>query len=450
MKGAPEKILPYCKNCYNEQGQKAPFDKERMEKLISRLSARSSRIVAFATAERLAHPEKAGALTFLCIAVLEDSIRPEARDAVTDLKNAGIHTVMITGDSKETAASVAKECGILSEKRYMVLESKDLRDLSDKELADSLKKIAVVARALPDDKSRLVRIAQKSGLVVGMTGDGINDAPALKKADVGFAMGNGSEIAKEAGDIVILDNNLRSIVNAVLYGRTIFKSIRKFITFQLTMNMCAVGVSLFGQLLGIETPITVMQMLWVNMIMDTLGGLAFAGEYPLKHYLKERPIGREESILSRGMIGQILCMGGLGTLLCTLFLGSDFTRGQFGYWETPDRFLTAFFALFIFTGLAIAFTARSERLNILAGITKNKAFLVIMAVIVVIQLLMLYRGGKTFRCVGFDSQTLLMVNACSLTVIPIDLARRLLLKCSKTSITKHFKTKKIKNKRLQI
>jgi magnesium-transporting ATPase (P-type) len=261
-----------------------------------------------------------------------------------------------------------------------------------------------------------------------MTGDGINDAPALKKADVGFSMGSGSEIARDAGDIVVLDNNLLSIARAVLYGRTIFKSIRKFITFQLTMNLCAVGVSLFGQFLGVESPITVIQMLWVNMIMDTLGGLAFAGEYPLKYYMKERPIGREEPILSGKMLSQILIMGGFGTLLCTIFLKSDYVRAFFGYESNEMKMLTAFFGLFIFTGLAICFTARSERLNLLAGISKNKAFLCIMALIVAVQLLMLYYGGATFRCVGLSLGGLLLVNACSLTVIPADIFRRCIMK----------------------
>ena len=137
--------------------------------------------------------------------------------------------------------------------------------------------LRVVARAMPSDKSRLVRAAQDLGLVAGMTGDGVNDAPALKQADVGFAMGNGTEVAKSAGDIVILNNSFSSICEAVLYGRTIFKSIRKFIIFQLTMNLCAVSVSVLAPMIGIDTPITVVQMLWINIIMDTLAALAFAG-----------------------------------------------------------------------------------------------------------------------------------------------------------------------------
>lgn len=425
IKGAPEKILPYCTYCYDEQGQRVGFDRIKMQKLIARLSNRSCRIVAFATAERMDAPQRAGELTFLCIAVLKNGVRRSAPTAVKDLQGAGVSVVMITGDSKDTARAVAKECGILDGGRDLVIDGEELAGMSDSELAQILNRIAVVARALPKDKSRLVRLAKEQGMVVGMTGDGINDAPALKKADVGFAMGSGTDIAKEAGDIVILDNDLSSIVNAVLYGRTIFKSIRKFITFQLTMNLCAVGVSFFGQILGIESPITVIQMLWVNIIMDTLGGLAFSGEYPLRMYLKEKPIGREEPILSKRMLWQTLIMGSFGTLLCTAFLASDTVRTLFSYEKEPMHLLTAFFALFIFTGIAICFTTRSERLNLSAGLSKNKLFIFIMAVIVLVQLLMLYFGGQTFRCCGLSIKGLLLVNACSLTVIPIDLLRRI-------------------------
>ena len=175
---------------------------------------------------------------------------------------------------------------------------------------------------MPADKSRLVRLAQQLDLVVGMTGDGINDAPALRASDVGFAMGSGTQVAKDAGDIIIIDNNLSSIARAVLYGRTVFKSIRKFITLQLTMNLCAVGVSMICPFLGYDAPVTVVQMLWINIIMDTLGGLAFAGEAALPEYMKEPPKRRDEPILNGYMLNQIGFLGAFTVGLCILFLKS--------------------------------------------------------------------------------------------------------------------------------
>lgn len=214
-----------------------------------------------------------------------------------ECRKAGIQVVMITGDNRDTAKKIAEECGITdsgceifsgsvgaqkyaSSKsiRSLLIDGEELHCLSDEDLTLILPKIRVISRVTPSDKSRLIRISRAAGHIVGMTGDGINDAPALKSADVGFAMGSGSDVAREAGDIVITDDNFVSITKAVLYGRTIFLSIRKFITFQITMNMAAVGVSVLGTAFGIDSPVTVIQMLWVNIIMDTLGSLAFAGE----------------------------------------------------------------------------------------------------------------------------------------------------------------------------
>jgi magnesium-transporting ATPase (P-type) len=205
---------------------------------------------------------------------------------------------MITGDNKGTAMAIAKEVGILDNYSDIVLTGEELNKMSDSEVCASLSNLKIVARAMPNDKSRLVNLAKKMNLVVGMTGDGVNDAIALKRADVGFSMGNGTEVAKEASDIVIMDDNILSISKAILYGRTIFKSIRKFIIFQLTINFCAVSVSVIGPFIGIQYPVTVIQMLWINMVMDTLAGLAFSYEPALIEYMKELPKKRDEKINS--------------------------------------------------------------------------------------------------------------------------------------------------------
>ncbi len=325
-------------------------------------------------------------LTLIAAVILNDRLRREAPAAVGELRGAGIHVVMITGDSAETAGAIARESGILGGGVDTVLESSELARLTDGGLAELLPRIGVIARALPSDKSRLVRVAQDAGLVVGMTGDGINDAPALKRADIGFAMGSGTQVAKDAGDIVILDDNLASVAHAVLYGRNIFKSIRKFITLQLTMNFCAVGVSMIGPFLGIDAPVTVVQMLWINIIMDTLGGLAFAGEPALPSCMKEKPKRRDEPILNRYMINQIVFLGVFTVALSLGFLKLPFFTQHFR--SAPDGIylLTAFFAFFIFAGVFNCFNARTDRLRLLAGIRKNPAFITIMSAVLTIQI----------------------------------------------------------------
>ena len=218
-------------------------------------------------------------LVFINLIVISDTLRPEAKPSLDLIKNAGIKVIMITGDAKETAVSIGKELGLYNEKS-VALTHNELSVLTDEQIINLYPNLCIVARALPQDKSRLVSVLQSYKQVVGMTGDGVNDALALKKSDVGFALGSGSEVAKDASDIVILDDNISSICKAILYGRTIFKSIRKFIIYQLTVNICALILSIVGVLVGISTPITIIQMLWLNMIMDTFAGLAFSYEPP--------------------------------------------------------------------------------------------------------------------------------------------------------------------------
>ena len=201
---------------------------------------------------------------------------------------------------------------------------------------------------------------------------------------------------KSASDIVILDNSFLAISRTILYGRTIFKSIRKFITFQLIMNLAACGITLIGQWIGIDNPITIIQMLWVNIIMDTLGGLAFAGEAPLDYYMMEKPKRRDEPILSRQVLSHILLNGAFTLGLLVLFLVHPYFRGIY---ENSALLFTAFYALFIFSGIFNSFAARSERLFILHNIGKNKPFIFIMLLVTVIQLFIIYFGGELFRSI---------------------------------------------------
>lgn len=358
---------------------------------------------------------------------IRDRIRRDARYSVKTVQDAGISVCMVTGDNHDTALAIARSCGIITE-NAAVLTSSELARLSDGELAEILPRLKLVSRALPTDKSRLARVAKAAGLVCGMTGDGINDAPALRCADVGFAMGSGTEVAKQAGDIVILDDNFTSISKAILYGRTIFKSIRKFIVFQLTMNLCAVGISVIGPFIGVDTPVTVMQMLWINIIMDTLAGLAFAGEPPLRSYMQKKPISRAEHVLNGRMAGQILTMGLYGLGLCTLFLSTEYFKRKFGFYSGGRTFMTAFFALFIFTGIFAAFSARSEGIRILKNLAGNRAFLIIFIFIAAVQLWLIYCGGELFRTGDMPWRMLPEILALSASVLPVDALRKLIFK----------------------
>ncbi|HBN86127.1 MAG TPA: ATPase P, partial [Clostridiales bacterium] len=423
MKGAPEIILPKCQFYLSTDGKKIAFNRQNLAVKMKELAEKAMRILALAQSD-----SENGALTLIGIVGIRDEIRPEAKKAVAEIMSAGIQTVMITGDNKETAVAIAKEIGLITNRESSVFTSQELAHMSDMEIKKILRNIRVVARALPSDKSRLVGISQQIGLVAGMTGDGINDAPALKKADVGFAMGSGTEVAKEAGDIVIIDDNIGSIAKAILYGRTIFKSIRKFIIFQLTMNLCAVGLSVICPFLGIDAPLTVMQMLWINMIMDTLAGLAFSGEAPLKEYMKEPPKKRGEEIINRYMYSEILFTGMYSIIICLIFLKLPLIQNIFHFNDGSHYYMTAFFTLFIFLGVFNSFNTRTYRMNLLSHILRNKLFIFVMILICVVQIFLIYFGGTVFRTHGIEIGHLSLILLIAVTVIPVDLIRKILIR----------------------
>lgn len=424
VKGAAEIILGRTSFALDESGATVAFNKQYVADALATALGAGERVIAVARSER-----GKDALTLVALIVLKDKIRKGVRDAVASIENAGIQIVMLTGDNRDTAISIARECGFFNENRGNVaLTATELERLSDGELKSIIPNLRVVARARPSDKIRLVRLSQELDLVVGMTGDGINDAPALKLADVGFAMGSGTDIAKSAGDVVILDDSIFSISKTVLYGRTIFKSIRKFITFQLVMNLAACGITLIGQILGIDNPITIIQMLWVNIIMDTLGGLAFAGEPPLDYYMKEKPKKRTEPILTREMISHVLLNGGFTLALLVAFLTLNYFKDVY---PTSAHHLTAFYAVFIFSGIFNSVSARCDRFLLLSHIGKNKPFIFIMLFISAIQILIVYYGGAMFRSIPLAPSELGFAVATAATVLVFDTLRRVFKKLSK-------------------
>lgn len=443
IKGAPEKIIPHCTKYYDKNGEiKNISGLWAISDSIDKMSSKGIRTIALATSGRkIAACLHDGFSDLVLVGVvgIRDEVREHAAESVQEVVNAGVQVVMITGDGKDTATSIAHEVGLIDNKaKNSIITSDELNKLSDEQVIKLLPSLRVVARALPGDKSRLIRLSQSMGLVTGMTGDGVNDAPALKQADVGFSMGSGTEIAKEASDIVILDNNFLSIGKSILYGRTIFKSIRKFIVFQLSINVCAVGISLLGQFIGIETPITVVQMLWVNMVMDTLAGLAFAGEAPLPEYMEESPKEKNEKIINKYMANQIFTAGIYTTALCVLFLKLPNIGRLFRYSPNGEYLMTGFFALFMFCAIFNSLNARTQRLNLFSHLISNKSFVIIMGLISVIQLVMLFFGGSVFRSYGLTMFEFNVILSLSFTVIPVDLMRKsyLRLKHTKEEVAK--------------
>ncbi len=424
VKGAPEKILERCTRYLDENGKAQPLpDTADLLAYIDTQSSRSMRLLAAAIAEG---GEDAGELTLVCILSIRDNVRKEAVEAIKEVQNAGIQVVMVTGDRKETAVAIAREAGLYNGGDDVALTSAELAEMSDDALKKALPHLRVVSRALPADKSRLVRVAQELDYVVGMTGDGVNDSPALKKADVGFAMGSGTEVAKEAGDITILDDNFSSIAKAILYGRTMFKSIRKFLIFQLTVNVAAVLTCFIGPLLGENVILTVVQLLLVNLAMDTLAAIAFGSEPALKEFMKDRPIPRNQGIITREMLIEVVVGALYITFISLAILFVPAVRGLFG--NVDQVYLkSAVFATFMMAITFNGFNARTSHPNIFENIGRNRNFLLVMASIFALQFVFVTFGGNMLDVEALNPQSWLICIAFAFMVIPIDIVRKLIM-----------------------
>ena len=423
VKGAPERLLVRCRRYLDASGKECPMpDQKIMQDYLDAQSARSMRLLAVA---RTPGESDDGELTLVCLLSIRDNVRKEAVSAIQEVRNAGIQVVMITGDRKETAVAIAKESGLVSAPDDVAMTSAEVAAKTDDELKELLPRLRVVSRALPADKSRLVRVAQELNRVVGMTGDGVNDSPALKKADVGFAMGSGTEVAKEAGDITILDDNFSSIEKAILYGRTMFKSIRKFLIFQLTVNVAAVLTCFIGPLLGENVVMTVIQLLLVNLAMDTLAAIAFGSEPAQQEYMREQPVPRSASIVSKDMLIQIIISALYITCLCLSILFFPPIRNLFGDVDTT-YLKSALFATFMMSITFNGFNARTEHLNPFYEIQRNRNFLLVMGSIFALQFVFVTFGGPALSVEPLTPASWLICAALSFLVIPIDMLRKFL------------------------
>lgn len=426
IKGAPEFILDDCHFYLDKDGNKTAFttsDKDKFSALSLEQANRSMRLLAILKKE-------GSDKILIAIVCIRDNVRDSIKQTVETMNKAGVQVVMVTGDRKETAIAIAKEAGIVTSDTDLILTHDELENLSDEELKAQLPNMKVVSRALPMDKKRLIEAAQDLDMVCGMTGDGVNDSPALKAADVGFSMGDGTEVAREASDIVILNNSLTSIEKAVLYGRTMSKSVGKFIIFQLTVNVTTIAMSLLSPLFGLKEPFTIIQILWINLIMDTLAALAFGEEPTLDRYMNEKPVAKKANILTKYMKSAIGVASIFITIVCLAILKNvagiqDFITNGTGNFEMVTTFT---FTVFIYAIIFNSLNTRSTGLNVFEHISENKKFSIVMISIAIVQSLIIQFGGQVFNTVPMDIEHYIVALAIAVLIIPIDFIRKALTK----------------------
>jgi len=425
IKGAPERLVVRCDKYVDEKGNVKELSKDAQQTVMNYIDEQAGRSMRLlGVAKKDGSSDEGNDLTLVCVLCIRDNVRKEAVDAIKEVQNAGIQVVMVTGDRKETAVAIAKDAGLLRVDSDVALTSQEMGEMSDEELKKVIPNLRVVARALPTDKSRLVRCAQELEYVVGMTGDGVNDSPALKKADVGFAMGSGTEVAKEAGDITILDDNFSSIAKAILYGRTMFKGIRKFLIFQLTVNVAAVLTCFLGSLFGEDKMMTVIQLLVVNLAMDTLAAIAFGSEPALKEYMKDKPIPRSESIVTKNMFVEVVISGLYITAICLIIRFLPAIRDIFGCGEDRVYLCSALFATFMMAITFNGFNARTNKINVFENLGRNKNFLIVMGVLLLVQFVFVTFGGEFLSVEALNAKTWCICLILAFLVIPIDMIRK--------------------------
>ncbi|KAJ0254774.1 putative calcium-transporting ATPase 13 [Hirschfeldia incana] len=395
-KGAAEKILAMCSTYYDGSGivrEIQEDDKIQFENIIQSMAAKSLRCIAFAYSEDndgATKKLKEEKLSLLGIVGIKDPCRPGVKKAVEDCQFAGVNIKMITGDNIFTARAIAVECGILTPEdesnEDAVLEGEAFRSYTQQERLEKVERIKVMARSSPFDKLLMVKCLKELGHVVAVTGDGTNDAPALKEADIGLSMGiQGTEVAKESSDIVILDDNFASVATVLKWGRCVYNNIQKFIQFQLTVNVAALVINFVAAVSAGEVPLTAVQLLWVNLIMDTLGALALATEKPTNDLMRNKPVGRTAPLITNVMWRNLLAQAfyQISVLLVLQFRG----RSIFDVTERVKN--TLIFNTFVLCQVFNEFNARSlEKKNVFRGLHKNRLFVGIIVVTVVLQVVM--------------------------------------------------------------
>ena len=413
VKGAPEVVLDNCSEIATVDGLQ-PFNdlqKAEISQNLTEYQKKGMRTLGFAYQlhpEAITDQKLPQNLIWLGFTAIEDPLRIGVADSIATCLNSGVKVKIVTGDTSETAKEIARQIGIktATNSKYSCLSGKEFAELSEQDAQEAVKELKVLSRARPLDKLRLVKLLQKNGEVVSVTGDGTNDSAALKQAQVGLSMGSGTAIAKEASDIILLDDSFATIVNAIIWGRSLYANIQRFILFQLTINVAALGIVFLGPFIGVALPLTVTQMLWVNLIMDTFAALALATEPPNPKVMEESPRSPEAFIISPTMYKNIVLVGLSFLVILTgflLYIGQDN--------QISDYELSLFFSFFVMLQFWNLFNARCLGLDksAFANVIKNRGFVLIASMILLGQILIIQFGGEMFRTVPLSLKDWLLI-----------------------------------------
>lgn len=429
-KGAPEKLIQRCSYYIANSGEVKQFtdsDRKAMESYIKGLTEKAMRCIALTMSDFFKEDELPKDMTLLGVIGVVDPLREEVPDAVKTANEAGIQVIEITGDCLETAKAVAAEAGIYHPWDKAITND-EFEAMSDNEVKEIIPKLRVISRCSPNTKLRLVTLAQEIGMSVAMTGDGVNDSPALKKADVGFGMESGSDVAKEASDIILTDNNFASTVKATELGRTFMHNIMMFLEFQLPINISLLILSMIYPVIsGGAALLASVQILIVNIIMDSLNSLSFGGEPPKAEYMKEKPIKKGSGLFIRGAKKRIA----LSTIVFIVLFGAITYGPIAAIFATPELAITARFALLCFIAVFNGFTIRTESMNLFNGLGKNKAFSVIAVGIMIMTLLLCNIAGSLVQTTPLDLKHWIVVIIVAFMIVPVDIIRKGIKKIKK-------------------
>lgn len=427
-KGAPERLIEAAVSYETAEGIK-PIDKDRLRTIVKMYAVKEMRVIATGYSKS-ALPEEGfpDDLIITSLVAIRDDVRSEVPEAVAKMHEADVQVMMVTGDVIDTAKAIAKDAGLITSDTDIAMSAMDFDELSDEEAKAKLPYIKVIARATPSTKLRIVKLAQELGLCVGMTGDGTNDAPALKAADVGFSMGSGTDVCKEAGDIIITDDNFVSITDAVLLGRTFMHNVMKFLKFQLPINVGLVILSILYPIFLAVEAVAAVQILVINIVMDSLNSLSFGGEPAKDEYMKEKPIPKGSKLLSKETVGQIAVSVAafIGIFGLTLLppIQKVFNNNEAVY-------ATARFALLVMMATFNGFNIRTDGFNLFKGIEKNKLFVEIAVAIFALTFILAQFGGAIMGCTALTATQWAIVVGLAFMIIPVDLVRKAVIKMRK-------------------